>query len=77
MYYSLFLHQAKVKIFIRLSKPQKPWALKQFRFSENGGTCTVLSYLEILIKSSSVAFIQEKHLEISHLMCELIDSKIK
>ena len=39
MYYSLFLHQAKVKIFIRLSKPQKPRALKQFRFSEKTVVC--------------------------------------
>ena len=39
--------------------------------------CKGLSDLEILIKSSSVAFIQEKHLEISQSMCELIDSKIK
>ena len=73
-----FSTSGKSKNIYKAIKTAKAKGIKTISFlGKNGGMCKGLSDLEILIKSSSVAFIQEKHLEISHLMCELIDSKIK
>ncbi len=44
---------------------------------KGGGKCKNLSDLEILIPSNNTAEIQERHSEICHLICEMIDKSFK
>lgn len=73
-----FSTSGKSKNVHKAIKTAKSKGIKTITFlGKNGGVCKGLSDLEILIKSNNVAFIQEKHLELSHLICELVEEKIK
>lgn len=42
---------------------------------KNGGDCIGLTQFEILIPSNTTARIQEMHITIAHIICEIIDEK--
>ena len=43
----------------------------------NGGMCKGKSDLDLIIKSNSTARIQEMHISIGHIICDLVEKKMK
>ena len=43
----------------------------------NGGKCKGKSDLDLIIKSNSTARIQEMHISIGHIICDLVEKKMK
>ena len=44
---------------------------------KTGGICKGKAYLEFMIKSDSTARIQEMHILLGHILCDLIERKLK